>query len=54
MEIPVIATLKIELRQDHSYMVVGCLQNKALALELLEAAKEQVIKYHNKLIIMPR
>lgn len=54
MDSPVIATLKIELHQDRSYMVVGCLQNKTLALELLEAAREQVLAYHSKQIVMPR
>lgn len=52
---PVIATLKIELNQDRSFMVVGCLQNKALALELLDAAREQVIAYHKRNgIIVPK
>jgi len=54
MDSPVIATLKIELHQDRSYMVVGCLQNQALALELLDAARAQVIKYHDKSIVMPQ
>ena len=46
MDNPVVATIKVELNQDGTYMVVGCLDHRDLALSLLDRAKAQVMKYH--------
>lgn len=45
---PVTDILHIELHQSGSVMVSGSIKNKQHALNLLEAARDAVIKYHEK------
>lgn len=45
---PVTDALYIELHQSGAVMVSGSIQNKQHALNLLEAARDAVLKYHEK------
>ena len=42
------ATIKIELRENGSVMVVGAIQDQEFAKKLLDAAYDAVLRYHAK------
>lgn len=45
---PVIAHISIELWENGAVKVTGSIQNKQHALNLIEAARDAVLKYHEK------
>jgi hypothetical protein len=52
---PVTDTIKIELWENGTVMVSGSIQNKQHALNLVEAARDAILRYHekNKPIVIP-